>query len=110
MCNFLEDIENVLKEEKVESVVIGSFGGWEWSNSTNEKIPKKFRNKVLTWGEAKPLLDYEYDTGFGGADCHAIYVWTPTKIIFVSEYDGSTRVTSLPRNPIECNPSMPGGG
>ena len=109
MPNFLQDIERVLEQEKVERAVIGNFGGYDWGEGYGEKVPKELRNRLLTWEETKPLLDYEYDDGFGGAECNSIYAWTATRVIFVSEYDGSTTVTSLPRNPCECSPTMLGG-
>lgn len=110
---FAEDIEEAAKGETIESVVIGAFSGYEWSDEqhADEKgVPPSQRHVVLSWKETRPLLDYTYDTGYGGADCHAIWAWTHTHIVFVSEYDGSTTVVSVPRNPQPGNPAMPGGG
>jgi hypothetical protein len=64
---------------------------------------------VLTWEQARPMLDYSYDTGYGGADCHAVWVWTPTRVLFVVQYDGSTGLESVPRAPVAGLPDMPGG-
>ncbi len=102
MSNFAEDIERAAKGEEIEAIVVTHSRDTfeeEWS-------PEDFKEPYLvrTWQEVKPRLDYEYDTGFGGADCHAIFAWTPTRIVFVTEYDGATSVTSLPRNPVEGRP------
>lgn len=32
-------------------------------------------------------------------DCHDILVYTSTSVIYVHEYDGSTTLRSIPRNP-----------
>ena len=57
------------------------------------------KGEMLTWDEAQPLLDYDYDTGCGLRDCHAVYAWTATRVLFVVEYDGATWISSAPRNP-----------
>jgi hypothetical protein len=36
-------------------------------------------------------------------DCHNGFVWTPTRVISVHEYDGATWLISVPRNPTNCN-------
>lgn len=54
---------------------------------------------ILSWQEARPHLDYQYDSGYGAVDCHAVYAWTPSRVLFISQYDGSTHVTSVPRHP-----------
>ena len=100
MCNFAEDIEKVAREEEILAVVL--------AHERNDSIwsESKEPHPVLTWKEARPLLDYDYDDGYGGADCHAIFAWTPTRIIVIAEYDGSTSVISLPRDPISTRPRM----
>lgn len=55
------------------------------------------------------MLDYAYDGSFGAPECDAIWAWTPTRVLFVSQYDGATRVESVPRNPQDGTPEMPGG-
>ena len=101
---FAEDIEEAAKGEPIESVVIGTFGNsWEDDEDEVEGDPKP----VLPWTVARSQLDYAYDTGYGGAECHAIYAWTQTRILFVSEYDGSTTIASVPRNPSEAKPIFP---
>jgi hypothetical protein len=110
MANFAADIEEVAKGEPIEAIVIGAMGGYEWEEDIGERvIPVSQRNKILSWEEARPLLDYEYGTGYGGVECHAIYAWTPTRILFVSQYDGSTEIESAPRNPTAGSPGIPGG-
>ena len=97
---FAEDIAGVADNEPIEAVVIGRRGNG-WFDEPQEAQP------VLSWGEARERLDYEYDDGFGGAECHAIYAWTPTRVLFVHEYDGSTTVVSVPRNPAASKPVFP---
>ena len=99
---FAEDIEEVAGDEPIEAVVVGAHG-----DAWFEKQEKRSSYQVLTWKEARAQLDYEYDDGFGGADCHAIYAWTQTRVLFVSEYDGSTTIASVPRNPTESKPIFP---
>lgn len=119
MSNFLADIRGELADEPVDAVVIGDHGGG-WRDAPDRDgylepgearyIAPEKRGVVLDWSEAEPLLDYEYDSGYGGADCHPVWIWTPTRVLFVSTYDGSTAVESVPRNPSPGGPYMPGGG
>jgi hypothetical protein len=95
--------------EHIEAVVIGELG---WGGFGHEQVPsydQQPKNKVLTWAEALPWIDYEFDDGFGAPSCNAIHAWTANKVIFVSQYDGSTSVESVPRNPSDAKPEMPGG-
>jgi hypothetical protein len=113
VSTFAEDIEQVAGGEPILAVVIGEFGwgnGWD-ADGYGEKapIPWSKRGIPLLWSEARPLLNYEYYTGHGAPSCHAIYAWTISQVIFVSQYDGSTRLVNIPRNPVPCHPEMPGG-
>ena len=99
MVNFAEQILREAGEEAIEAIVIGARG---WS-SLDENAP------VLNWEEAMPQLDYDYDSDYGGMDCHAIWAWTATRVLFVWQYDGMTGLTSVPRNPQSGNPDAPGG-
>ena len=101
--NFAEQIERALDGEPVEAVVIGNFAGWD---SEQERAAPVKVNKVLSWTEARMMLDYAFDSGFGGADCHPVYVWTAKRVLFVHEYDGSTWIDSVPRAPGPCEPEM----
>jgi len=92
--NFLQDIEKVLKDEEVVALAWGMERGQDFYYRSNNK-PYYSDD----WESVKFLFDYEYSTGYGGADCHALLMWTPTRIIFIEEYDGATGVGSLPRNP-----------
>lgn len=101
-ANLVDWIENIAQGEPIEAVVIGGLGRRPWD--------EQIRNRPLTWAQARPLLDYTFDSGYGAPGCNAIYAWTPTKIIGISQYDGSTSPFWIPRNPIDCEPTMPGGG
>lgn len=111
MANLKEWILRCTKDEKIEAVVIGNMG---WEDYGLEDIPKFAQNKdnwnkVLTWKEAMPLLDYEFDSGYGAPGCQAITVWTPSRVVFVSQYDGATGLNYVPRHPVAHEPTMPGG-
>jgi hypothetical protein len=93
-----EEIEAAAEGEPILSVVIGKYD--------DREIPTELLNRPLTWEKARPLLDYEYDHGYGGNDCHPIYAWTASWIIFIHECDGSTDVGAFPRNPVVCEPGF----
>lgn len=111
MNNFARDIE-AATSDPILCAVIGHFGGYakSWSEGERDENAKPFVGKLLAWEKARPLLDYAYDTGYGGADCHAVTAWTANSIVFVTQYDGSTSVDVVPRNPVDYMPEMFGGG
>ncbi|MHA2427436.1 MAG: hypothetical protein ACXADB_05365 [Candidatus Hermodarchaeia archaeon] len=91
---FAQDIEKAAGGERIIKIVV----------SAHKKFEKY--GKMLSWDEARPLLDYHYDKGYGCEDCHAIYAWTTNRIIVVHEYDGSTGVYWIPRNPVNIDPEF----
>jgi hypothetical protein len=109
MANFLNDIENALNGETPEAIAIGGYGGY--CSDDSDPVPETKTNKPLPWNEeVKGWLNYEYSAGYGGEECHPIYIWTKTRLLLVSCYDGSTGVESIPRNPTEEEPMFIGGG
>lgn len=111
MANLKQWIEKAAEGELIEAVIIGNMG---WADYKLEELPESARdtnnwNKPLLWDVAAPLLDYEFDSGYGAPGCQAIYAYTKTKVIFISQYDGATGYECIPRNPVECVPTMPGG-
>jgi len=110
--NAYKDLLNELEDgEVVEAVVFGEYG---WSGYNEEgcdnPVPKEKQGVLLTLEQAKPLMDgWSYDGGYGSPECYATYVWTNQRLIWVTQYDGSTCLDSAPRNPTACIPSMPGG-
>ena len=105
MYTFAEKIERIADAEII-GIVIGEMG-WKDYGEEGKEINRK--GVVLSWKEAKPLLDYTYDSGYGAPDCHSITAWTEENVIFVVQYDGSTSLHSVPRNPVAHMPGMPGG-
>jgi hypothetical protein len=113
MMTFAEEIEAVAEDEDVKVVVIGPYG---WTDKEDEdeiasKRPKPVKlGEVLSWDEARPMLDYDFDRGFGGPECDSIFAYTTTRVLlYVWQYDGATGVNSIPRDPEPCIPNMPGG-
>lgn len=97
-----------LNGEPVEAVVIGRHYNDPYRESGTSAFNGAPIGKVMSWAEAEPFLKYEFDSGYGGADCHPVFVWTPTRVLFVTEYDGATGLSSVPRHPVACQPSFGG--
>jgi len=106
MANLVQWITETAAGEPIEAVVIGALNGY--SDDSDEPVPKDKRCVVLTWDEARPLLDYEFHDGFGGAECNPVEVYTPTRVLFVHEHDGSTCMVWVPRNPQATEPQHGG--
>jgi len=102
MANFKQDILEAVEDEVIEAVVITGiiyeyFSGR--ADCRNTDSLKAVIKKAITWEQAAPLLDYSYDSGYGGMDCHDVLVYTAENVYYIHEYDGSTSVHCVPRNP-----------
>lgn len=102
--NLVGWVETALQPgETIEGVVLGQIG---W----NYEPDPEWVGKLMAWEQAKPIIDRPFYSGYGAPGCHAIYVWTNQRVLFISQYDGSTSLESVPRNPCDIKPEMPGGG
>jgi len=109
MANLKEWLLEMAESEPIVGVVIGEMGWGDYGAETVPSYGSHKRGAILTWEEAAPMLDYEFNSGYGAPRCEAVYAWTPSWVIFISQYDGSTSPERIPRNPTACMPEMPGG-
>lgn len=87
---FAEEIEDAVGgAENITAIAISEDRGGNYEGPT----------RLMSWAEARRELNYNYDAGYGGQDCHDIYVWTSDRIYSIHEYDGSTCIISVPRHP-----------
>lgn len=111
--SFAEDIEKAADGPIVAAVIHADQGHVDYSYDPIRKhdprfVPPGLTRTVLTWEQARPLLDYPYDNGFGVQDCHDVHVWTDERVVYVHEYDGATELEWLPRNPPPAAPDRGG--
>lgn len=112
MCESAKtDILEILERgESVEAVVFGNYGWDGYAEPTKPLVPKTKRGKVLTWEQAQKYMEgWSFYGGFGAPNCYATYIWTNKRIIWVTQYDGATSLSTAPRHPQEGIPDMPGG-
>ena len=83
--------------ESIEAIVIGDRDLGE------DKIQSK--GKVLSWEKAAPLLNYTFNHD-SNYTCHAVYAWTPTRVIVIVGNEEGCWLDSIPRFPMECMPSF----
>ena len=93
MTTFAQDIEAAAGDEAITAIVVGDFLGWREEHPNGP-------GTIQTWETARPSLDYEFNKGYGGAECHAIAADTASWVLIVGEYDGATWVQRIPRDPI----------
>ena len=108
MRTFADHLEEVANEP-ILYAVIGEMG---WGDYNSEGVPnysEQPKNELLKWEDARKWLDYETDYGYGAPKQNAVYCWTENWIVFMWQYDGATGADRIPRNPVACIPTMPGG-
>jgi hypothetical protein len=112
IMNAYEELMEYLEEgEEVEAL---AFGEWGWGNDSFYGPPEG--EEIAPQGCLMKLEDarkymqgWRFGGGYGAPECYATYIWTNKRIIWVTQYDGSTGLDSAPRNPAQCMPNMPGG-
>ena len=80
--------------EQVEQVVLGRRDGL-YEESDRAPI-----GEPLDWLTAREWLNRSYNDSYGSTDCRPFFAYTASWVFFVHEYDGSTEVKALPRNPM----------
>lgn len=110
-----DELMEYLEEGEVVECVM--FGGWGYgsdyySDEGNIElaydepyeghVPIEKRGKALTLEEAKPhMQNWSFNGGYGSPECYAVNIYTNQNIIYVHEYDGSTCLVSVNRNPVD---------
>ena len=101
-ANLARDLEELIPDtSSIEAVVIlGVVGG---GGATPEQLIPEWdrqpRGKLLTWRDARPWLDYEFDRTYGLGYCNDVRVWTKDHVYFVQEYDGLAWIDKIDRHP-----------
>lgn len=110
MSAYAELMEYLKEGEVVEAIV---FGAWGWSEHGAPKpspVPDEVKGKVLTLEQAEPMMQsWNFYGGYGAPECYATHIWTDRRVLWITQYDGLTQLSSAPRNPKVGLPSMPGG-
>ena len=108
--NWFQELKEIDKIDKIIGITIcpRSKTGKEFDFEPDYQ--KKYTKFFQTLDEAKSLLDYEFDSGFGGTNGPYFTAWTNTTVIFPAQYDGSEWIDSVPRNPGLIATEHIGGG
>lgn len=114
--NAYEELQEYLVDgEQVETIIFGNWGLNGYNEPSSKPVPQDKKGIKLTLDEAKPFMDgWKFTGGYGAPKCYAVHIWTNVRVIWVTQYDGSTMLTSVTRNPpttenIHSFPYMPGG-
>jgi hypothetical protein len=103
MANFKQDILDAVGKEQIEAISIldelYSYGNQRPRNAFIISSGIKLGKAYVDYHAMLNFLDYEYNSDSDSQDCHDIYVWTNKSVFYVYEYNGSTWLESVPRNP-----------
>lgn len=90
--------------ERPTHVVFGSECGW------NVKWEGVAEGDVIAFDDVPDaILDRQFDDGYGGNETPNLCAWSPSWVIFSSDYDGSEDLNWVPRSPLPHQPIRPGG-
>lgn len=83
--------------EKENPVIIKFFSNWGF-DCESHSIPE---DVLMSLDEAKKFMqDWSFYGGYGAPDCPNVYIWSCERVFYLNEYDGSTHLDSIPRNPL----------
>jgi hypothetical protein len=101
MANFKQTILEAVADDTILAVkILPKDADYFPDEQLVRFIPgNRLAGSVISLEEALKALDYQYDDGFGSQDCHDIYMWSNDWVYYIHEYDGSTCIRSVPRNP-----------
>ena len=110
MDNAFDDLQDFLMSgECVEGLVFGVWGWDGFKEPGPPPVPKDKQGVLMQLEDAKPFMEgWSFDGGYGAPTCYATYIWTDKRVIWVTQYDGSTGLDSMPRHPANVIPDMPG--
>jgi len=110
--NAMKDLKKILKEgEFIEAIVFGEWGYCGYGEPKPSPVPKDKQGVILSEANATPMMKgWTFNGGYGSGKCYATYIWTNQRTLWVTTYDGSTYLSSAPRNPTSTMPEMSGGG
>lgn len=92
-----EDILNKVGDELDTAIIMVTSDSCV--RRKNRKFPKDLIDKPVLLKDVIDCFDYDFDDGYGGQECHDLFIWTKSKVFFIWEYDGSTHISFVQRNP-----------
>lgn len=84
-ANWFNELKEIDEKDKIVSIFIRD----------KNKVVHEFKSI----DEAKYLLDYDFDSGYGAAEGPSFTAWGIKEVYFPHNYDGSEYIQSVPRNP-----------
>ena len=96
---------SLFPDEEILGIV---FGDWlDFSRPKYSGAEAMRTGVLLSVEEAGPMMrGWEFYNS--DSKCYSMYAWTQGRVLFVSEYDGSTMINSCPRNPCAMIPKVYG--
>lgn len=108
MTNAWDELQEDLEPNEIIEAIV--FGNWGWNGYKEPNPPfisLDHREILLTSEEAKPLMqDWSFYSDYGSPLTYAVYIWTNKRIFWVTQYNGSTNLNSIPRNPQAILPEI----
>ena len=107
----LGNLARWVEKEAGSEVVLGvTIGRRNHRSDYYDEPPAPFMGKLLSWEEARPFLDGDFDAYYCCSfPCYTIYAWTKTKVMFMVEYEMGCELCVVPRNPVSSFPLVYGG-
>ncbi len=97
-----DELHEMLEDgETLECIIFGDHDYGSCSGAADPgHVPVEARDRVMPIAEAEPYMrGWSTDTGYCGVGCYKLYAWSDRNVFFVSEYDSSTCLASIPRHP-----------
>jgi len=97
--NWYIKLQKIDKKDKIVAIAVKPKG---YDNEKESRLFKQLKS-------AKEMLDYDFDSGYGGSEGPHFTAWTDTNVYFPCTYDGSEWIQNIPRNPVKLAQGHIGG-
>jgi len=91
-ANWYKELLEIDKEDHIVAIAVKE------NNWRKENLQSKLFASVE---EAKHLLVYNFDRGYGGSEGPHFTAWSEKRVYFPGVYDGAEWIDSVPRHPCD---------
>lgn len=96
-ANWWKELKAIDKKEKILAIAVEPKDKWDKKEQEMIYYEKKDTELFRNFKDAKKLLNFDFDDGFGGEEGVSFTAWTKSRVYFPACYDGSEWIASVPR-------------
>lgn len=109
MTNWYKQLQQINAQTPIVAIVVKENSrkyGW----GSEGECKQVYDGTKWCLEAVRTLIDYEFDSGYGGEEGVHFTAWTADRVYFPACYDGAEWIEAVPRNPCDQATGHIGGG